>query len=255
MADSPSPAKPSYLRGYVADSADGPLLGLLLLLTVTTGMVDAVTILRLGRVFTANMTGNSVFVGLGLIRAPGFLLAASLMALVAFLAGAFAGGRIAQAAEDRARLLRATTSCQLVLVLATIVITALAVDPIPAGPRTAAIACLAFSFGIQNAAVNVLKVPDETTTVVTRTLAALMVDLGRAPGPVLLRRALSWSSLLAGAMIGGLVVLHTSVPLALTLVLVVQLTVIVVVATRPPAPWMTAHSRAATSAKTSAATE
>nr|WP_296065091.1 hypothetical protein [uncultured Actinoplanes sp.] len=48
MADSSPPPAAPYLRGYVADPAHGPLLGLLLLLTVTTGMVDAVTILRLG---------------------------------------------------------------------------------------------------------------------------------------------------------------------------------------------------------------
>jgi hypothetical protein len=36
---------------------------LLLTLTVVTGTVDAVSILSLGRVFVANMTGNVVFVG------------------------------------------------------------------------------------------------------------------------------------------------------------------------------------------------
>ena len=39
----------------------GPLPSLLLVLTVVTGVVDAVSILRLGRVFVANMTGNVVF--------------------------------------------------------------------------------------------------------------------------------------------------------------------------------------------------
>ena len=35
----------------------------LLLLTATTGLVDAVAFLGLGHVFTANMTGNIVFLG------------------------------------------------------------------------------------------------------------------------------------------------------------------------------------------------
>jgi len=39
----------------------GPLPSLLLVLTVVIGVVDAVSILRLGRVFVANMTGNVVF--------------------------------------------------------------------------------------------------------------------------------------------------------------------------------------------------
>jgi len=39
------------------------LTALLLVLTITTGVIDAVSVLGLGRVFTANMTGNIVFMG------------------------------------------------------------------------------------------------------------------------------------------------------------------------------------------------
>ena len=65
-----------------------PLPPLLLTLTVVTGVVDAVSILRLGRVFVANMTGNVVFSGFALVGAPGFSLSASLAALAGFLVGA-----------------------------------------------------------------------------------------------------------------------------------------------------------------------
>ena len=44
-----------------ADPVHGPLPALMLVLTVLTGVVDAVSILSLGRVFVANMTGNVVF--------------------------------------------------------------------------------------------------------------------------------------------------------------------------------------------------
>ena len=40
-----------------------PLPWVLVVLTVTTGLVDAVSVLGLGRVFTANVTGNVVFLG------------------------------------------------------------------------------------------------------------------------------------------------------------------------------------------------
>ena len=40
-----------------------PLPLILVVLTVTTGLVDAVSVLGLGRIFTANMTGNVVFLG------------------------------------------------------------------------------------------------------------------------------------------------------------------------------------------------
>jgi hypothetical protein len=47
----------------------------MLVLTVLTGVVDAVSILSLGRVFVANMTGNVVFIGFALAGASGFSLA------------------------------------------------------------------------------------------------------------------------------------------------------------------------------------
>jgi hypothetical protein len=59
----------------------GPLPSLLLVLTVVTGVVDAVSILRLGRVFVANMTGNVVFSAFALVGAPGFSRSASLATL------------------------------------------------------------------------------------------------------------------------------------------------------------------------------
>src|SRR3989440_6119716 len=80
------------LRRLSADPAHGPLPALMLVLTVLTGVVDAVSILSLGRVFVANMTGNVVFVGFALAGASGFSLAASLSALGGFLVGAAIGG-------------------------------------------------------------------------------------------------------------------------------------------------------------------
>src|SRR5258708_2227760 len=64
-------------------------------MTVVTGLVDAVSILRLGHVVVANMTGSVVFLGFALAGATGFSVSACLVALVAFLAGAAAWGRTA----------------------------------------------------------------------------------------------------------------------------------------------------------------
>jgi uncharacterized membrane protein YoaK (UPF0700 family) len=71
----------------------------LLLLTVATGLVDAVSFLGLGHVFTANMTGNVVFLAFALAGADGLSVSASLVALGCFLVGAVAGGRLARAME------------------------------------------------------------------------------------------------------------------------------------------------------------
>ena len=78
----------AWLGPWLDSPRHGPLPALLLVLTVATGVVDAVSILALGRVFIANMTGNVVFIGFALAGAPGFSLAASLLALAGFLLGA-----------------------------------------------------------------------------------------------------------------------------------------------------------------------
>jgi uncharacterized membrane protein YoaK (UPF0700 family) len=74
---------------------------ILLGMTATTGIVDAVSLLALGHVFTANMTGNVVFLGFALAGAQGFSIPRSSMALIAFLLGAAAGGRLATRMTSR----------------------------------------------------------------------------------------------------------------------------------------------------------
>lgn len=102
-------------RLLVDDDRHGPLPALLLALTVVTGLVDAVSILSLGRVFVANMTGNVVFIGFALAGAPGFSLAASLSALAGFVVGAGTAGRtVVRLRSHRGRLLLAGSSIELV---------------------------------------------------------------------------------------------------------------------------------------------
>src|SRR3954451_19503983 len=88
------------------DPRHGPLPLLLILLTIVTGLVDAVSYLALGHVFVANMTGNVVFLGFAVVDAEDFSVPASLTAIAAFLFGALAGGRLsALHGAHRGRLL------------------------------------------------------------------------------------------------------------------------------------------------------
>ena len=54
------------LAQRAARSINHPLTRTLLALTFTTGLVDGVSYLGLGHVFTANMTGNIVLLGFGI---------------------------------------------------------------------------------------------------------------------------------------------------------------------------------------------
>src|SRR5258708_38224798 len=67
---------------------------ILLVMTSVTGIVDAVSYLALGHVFTANMTGNVVLLGFAVAGVRGLSAARSLAALVCFFAGAIFGGRV-----------------------------------------------------------------------------------------------------------------------------------------------------------------
>ena len=233
---------PALPRGghMLSDPRHGPLPPLLLALTAVTGLVDAVSILRLGRVFVANMTGNVVFTGFALTGAPGFSLSASLFALAGFLAGAALGGMLAtRAGHDRALLLLAAAASELTLMTAALTVTASAAA-LTAVPRDILAALLAVAMGIQNAAARRLAVPDLTTTVLTMTLTGIAADLhGRHHGPSLLRRVLAVATMLAGAAAGAWLVLRISPAAALGLAagLLALVTACATVAVRRPGTW------------------
>jgi len=196
-------------------SPDGPLPALLLVLTGVTGLVDAVSYLKLGHVFVANMTGNVVFLGFAVADAADFSIPASVLAIAAFLAGALVGGRIASSAgHHRARLLTITTYLQIALVGA-----ALVVSMVGAFVQYSLIALLALAMGLQNATARRLGVPDLTTTVLTLTLTGLAADStlagGKNPHPG--RRLLATATMFLGAAVGGFLVFHAGVIAVLAL--------------------------------------
>jgi uncharacterized membrane protein YoaK (UPF0700 family) len=198
----------------------GPLPALLLVLTVATGVVDAVSILALGRVFIANMTGNVVFIGFALAGAPGFSLIASLLALAGFLLGAAAGGPVVtRFRESRGRLLAVVTTTELVLLAGALLIAAVTGEPFTATPRDLIVLVAATALGLQNAAARELAVPDATTTVLTMTLTGFAADLRQRNGQVVLRRLLAVAAMLLGALAGAALVLRESATWALALAL------------------------------------
>jgi uncharacterized membrane protein YoaK (UPF0700 family) len=202
------------------DHDHGSLPGLLLVLTVVSGLVDAVSLLRLNHVFVANMTGNIVFFGLGLARVPGFSVGVSLTALAGFVLGAAGTGYLpARWRSDRAKLLR-TSAVTKVALVAPALITAVVAG---IAPNHAVVylftALLAVSMGVQNATVYLLGVPDLTTTVLTTTLTRLLSDLrgGKWRDVANGYRAASILCLVSGAFIGGVLVLEVDAASALGL--------------------------------------
>src|SRR5882724_6515326 len=96
----------------------------LLLLTFATGIVDAVSVLALGHVFVANMTGNVIFLGFWFVPGSGVDLTAAIVAFVSFLAGTVLGGRLARHIDSDVRLWLSVALGVEVLVLLTLSILA-----------------------------------------------------------------------------------------------------------------------------------
>ncbi|RZS77927.1 uncharacterized membrane protein YoaK (UPF0700 family) [Motilibacter rhizosphaerae] len=207
--------------GWLHDARHGPLPALLLALTVATGVVDAVSILALGRVFIANMTGNVVFIGFALAGAPGFSLVASVLALVGFLLGAAASGvLVARWRTARGTLLAVGTTVEVVLLAVALVIATVCSEPYGAAPRDAVALVAAGALGMQNAVARELALPDATTTVLTMTLTGLAAELRRRDVRVLLRRLVAVAAMLMGASAGAVLVLHAGAAWAMALALV-----------------------------------
>ena len=158
---------------------------ILLGMTATTG-IDAVRLLALGRVFTANMTCNVVFFGFALAGAPGFPIPRSSMALVAFLLGAAAGGGLATHMSSRPAphwTSRAFCVDGLLLIsaaLGSLVLRSPGDDN--SIPLFGVIGLTALAMEFRNATTRKLGVPDLTTTVLTLTIAGLAADSFLAGG-------------------------------------------------------------------------
>ncbi|MEU1402353.1 YoaK family protein [Streptomyces sp. NPDC005728] len=186
------------------------LVVVLLALTVVSGLIDAVSYLGLGRVFTANMTGNVVVLGFAAAGAPGFSVPHTATSLGCFLLGAVAGGRVAAryGKGSRRRWTRLTLAAEALLVGASAAVAF--AWPDTNGTRYSLIALTAFAMGLRNATVRKLGVPDLTTTVLTMTLTALASEsrLGDATGHRSPRRTASVIAMAAGAAVGAWLVLH-----------------------------------------------
>src|SRR5690242_6015931 len=198
------------LRGGSADEALAPLM---ILLTIVTGLVDAVAYLRLGHVFVANMTGNVVFLGFAAAGAHGLSVGGSLLAIACFLPGGAAAVRLAaRFGDDKLRQLRAATAAQIALCAAAIFVAAPAGNHIGTGSRYALTALLALAMGIQNATARRLAIPELATTVLTFTLTGIAADswLGGGTGARTARRVLAVAAMLLGAVVGALLLIHVA---------------------------------------------
>src|SRR6267143_826847 len=187
----------------------------LLGMTAVTGLVDAVSFLSLGRVFTANMTGNIVLLAFATAHVSGLSIARSLTALLAFLVGAVLGGRVmARASADSQIRFAAQAFLLEVAFLFAAAFCAIGYrgDMLEDSFQPfALIALTALAMGTRNAAVRKLAIPDLTTTVLTLTITGIGADSSIANGnnPRLARRVESVVAMFLGAALGAVIIAYS----------------------------------------------
>jgi uncharacterized membrane protein YoaK (UPF0700 family) len=203
---------------------------LLVGLTFSSGAVDAVSFVGLGKVFTAFETGNVVFLGLGLAGAGGPDVLRVLLSLLMFAAGVALATRVFAAFAPAEPWPPGATAA---LLTAVGVHAAFAALWISCGghPSTALgdvlVSLWALAMGLQSRAILALGVTGVFTTAATATVIFLAKDLADPPRAETEPRRLAamLGALVAGAAAGGLLLLHARsvapvLPLAVTAVVV-----------------------------------
>jgi uncharacterized membrane protein YoaK (UPF0700 family) len=185
----------------------------MLALTFSTGVVDAVGYLGLDRVFTGNMTGNVVLLGMALTGTTTLPILRPLLALGCFLAGAVAASRAVSRRDGWSGRVTATLWVIAGLLTAVAGLLAFALRLAPEFVGTVGTSSLGFAMGMQAALARRVKVADVTTVVVTSTLTGLASDsrLAGGTGEFWARRVLAVVLITAGAAAGALALLvHVS---------------------------------------------
>jgi uncharacterized membrane protein YoaK (UPF0700 family) len=206
-------------------------------LTVSSGAIDAISFLALGKVFSAFMTGNIAFLGLrvaGATRSPGGV--AILAAMAAFAVGVYLSSRIVKPSEASGIWPQRVTAALGVSLIPHAVFVAVwfASNGQPSIDVAHVLLGLwALAMGMQSAAVRTLRVDGVFTTAATATIIFLVGHITNWSTTAAERRRLAGVlvSLFVGATAGGLLLVHAQIyapvlPFVITVVTVATASIV-----------------------------
>jgi uncharacterized membrane protein YoaK (UPF0700 family) len=178
----------------------------LLLLTFATGLADSISILVLGHVFVANMTGNVIFLGFWLAPRTSIDLTAVVVALPTFVCTTILSGRLSRHFGDRARpWITTVLATEIVLLVALSILAGTGVLHYHNNTKLIMIGILAVTFGLQHSSARQFGIQELSTTVLTSTIVSLGLD-SRLAGGMGERAKLRFSvvfTMCAGALVGA----------------------------------------------------
>ena len=214
----------------------------LLLLTFATGLVDPVSVLVLGHVFVANMTGNVIFLGFWFVPNSGVDLIAAVVAFTSFVVGTIIGGRLARHLDNKVRRgLLIALGCDAVVLLALSVIADAGVLSYHGQGRLLLIAALAVTFGVQTVTARQFGVQELSTTVLTQTIVGLGLG-SRLAGGTGQREVLRYTVVLTmcgGAAVGATLTRFTVAPIIAIAALAVAVSAAISCSVRSGRPFPT----------------
>lgn len=185
-------------------------LVLMLLLTFSTGVIDAVGYLGLDRVFTGNMTGNVVLLGMAVAGGNDLPVLRPALALLFFMVGALLAGRMLRKAPEgwsgRTSVAFGVVAVGTAALAVVVGLVDVSADEVLGSAVTSGLATV---MGVQAATAKRLKVAEITTVVVTSTITGLASDsrLAGGNGKFWARRALAILLIGLGAVAGGFALL------------------------------------------------
>ena len=203
--------------------------GLVVTLTVATGSIDAIGLLRLGGVFTSVMTGNMVLLGVAIGKHDASIAIHTGVAFLAYVLGSFVGARVAGHAEENEHLWPRPVVHALAFELAVLLAFGLWWELVGAAPSTAVeyalLALNAIALGIQSSAVLRFGISGLSTTYLTGTLTQFIAGLTKRGAPLQVRSAFILLALIGGAAAGASAAIY--VPRAAPLVPILALVIVV----------------------------
>jgi uncharacterized membrane protein YoaK (UPF0700 family) len=203
------------------------LTPLLVALTFVTGVVEAASLLQLGRVFTAMQTGNVLFLAFGALGEGGLSTLGPSVSLGSFALGTVLGARMESKLESRRHrwFLLALVAEGLLISIAGFAAWGLGPSHrSPSARHVLVIAVLAIVMGMRNVTTMRARVPGLPTTLVTTTATTALLSgspLGHDPelgykGGVVKVRLASVLAMFAGGLSGAYLV-HLGLPVSAVL--------------------------------------
>jgi len=212
-------------------------------LTVSSGAIDAISFLALGKVFSAFMTGNIAFLGLRLAGASSPGAVAIFSSMLSFGVGVYVSTRIVNKSRDGLWPERVTLALGVSLIAHAAFVAIWFASSGHPSPNVAHVllGLWALAMGIQSAAVRTLHVEGIFTTAATATVILFVSDISHWSATVAERRRFAsiLISLFIGATLGSLLLVRAPIyapilPFALTVAVVATAKFTFAGANRPP---------------------